>query len=87
MKNTTLAVVAVLAAAMLSAGLAVPMEQASATTVGASDGGDSGYNKVKIMQSNKCEDVEDESCTNDLTGTITQNSGEGEDGGGSPDPP
>ena len=76
MKNTTLAMVAALAAvAMISAGLAVPMQQASATTV---TDGDSevktGDNKVKIEQSNECEEVED-ACTNDLSGTINQNTG------------
>ena len=82
MKNTTLAMVAVLAAAaMLSAVLAVaPMQQASATTVTNGNGdGDSksGDNKVKIKQSNECrEEVEEESCVNDLEGTINQNSGE-----------
>ena len=76
MKNTTLAMVAALAAVtMLSAVLAIPMQQASA-----SNGGDSevktGDNKVKIKQSNECEEVEDDSCTNDLSGTINQNTGE-----------
>jgi hypothetical protein len=48
MKNTTLAMVAILAAvAMLSAGLAVPMQQASAS----SDGG----NNLEINQKNDCE--------------------------------
>ncbi len=80
MKNTTLAMVAALAAvAMISAGLAVPMQQASATTV---TDGDSevktGDNKVKIEQSNECEEVED-ACTNDIDGTINQNSGEDDD--------
>jgi hypothetical protein len=82
MKNTTIAMVAVLAAVvMLSAGLAVaPMQQASATTV-MNGGGDSevktGDNKVIIKQSNECEEVEDESCVNNLPdGMITQNSGE-----------
>ena len=75
MKNITLAMVAALAAvAMISAGLAVPMQQASA-----SNGGDSevrtGDNKVKIEQSNECEEVEDDTCTNDLSGTINQNTG------------
>ena len=81
MKNTTIAMVAVLAAVvMLSAVLAVaPMQQASATTV-MNGGGDSevktGDNKVIIKQRNECEEVEDDSCTNDLMGTITQNTGE-----------
>jgi hypothetical protein len=48
MKNITLAMVAILAAVtMLSAGLAVPMQQASAS----SDGG----NKAEINQKNDCE--------------------------------
>ena len=81
MKNTTLAMVAVLAAVtMLSAGLAIPMQQASATTV---TDGDSevktGDNRVKIEQSNECEEVEDDSCTNDLSGTINQNTGVDDD--------
>ena len=82
MKNTTIAMVAVLAAvAMLSAVLAVaPMQQASANTVTNGNGdGDSksGDNKVKIKQSNECrEEVEEESCVNDLEGTINQTSGE-----------
>ena len=49
MKNTTLAMVAILAAvAMLSAGLAVPMQQASA-------GGDGGGNRAEINQEQECE--------------------------------
>jgi hypothetical protein len=78
MKNTTLAMVAVLAAvAMLSAGLAVaPMQQASATD------GDSkvktGDNKVKIKQSNECEEVLI-ACGNFLKGKINQNTGQLED--------
>jgi hypothetical protein len=79
MKNITLAMVAVLAAvAMISAGLAVtPMQQASATTVVEGDTEvKTGDNKVKIKQSNECEEVEDDTCTNDLDGTITQNSGD-----------
>ena len=81
MKNTTLAMVAVLAAVtMISAGLAVaPMQQASATIV--TDGDTevrTGDNSVKIKQSNECEDVED-SCTNDLFGTINQNTGVDDD--------
>jgi hypothetical protein len=80
MKNITLAMVAVLAAVvMLSAVLAVaPMQQASASID--INGGDSevktGDNKVIIKQRNECEEVEDDSCTNDLMGTITQNTGE-----------
>jgi len=80
MKNITLAMVAALVAVtMLSAVLAVsPMQQASASID--MNGGDSevktGDNKVIIKQRNECEEVEDESCTNDLSGTITQNTGE-----------
>jgi hypothetical protein len=71
MKNITLAMVAALVAVtMLSAVLAVPMQQANAEDK-------DGDNKVIIKQSNECEEVED-SCTNDLYGTITQNSGEDE---------
>jgi hypothetical protein len=75
MKNTTLAMVAALAAvAMISAVLAVPMQQVSA-----SNGGDSevrtGDNKVKIKQSNECEEVII-ACGNFLEGEIDQNSGE-----------
>jgi len=73
MKNTTLAMVAVLAAVtMLSAGLAVtPMQQASASSEV-----ETGDNKVIIKQRNECEDVGD-SCTNDIPdGTITQSTGE-----------
>ena len=81
MKNITLAMVAVLAAVtMLSGVLAVaPMQQASAS-IDMNGDGDSkvktGDNKVIIKQRNECEGVEDESCTNNLDGTITQNSGE-----------
>jgi hypothetical protein len=76
MKNITLAMVAALVAVtMLSAVLAVaPMQQANAWDKDGKDGKD-GDNKVIIKQSNKCEKVED-SCTNDLYGKITQNSGE-----------
>jgi hypothetical protein len=76
MKNITLAMVAALVAVtMLSAVLAVPMQQVSASN----DGGDStGDNKVKIKQSNECEKAAF-ACGNFLDGTITQNSGE--DGG------
>jgi hypothetical protein len=57
MKNTTLAMVAILAAvAMLSAGLAVPMQQASAS----SDGG----NSLEINQKNDCERA---SCSQAMT--------------------
>jgi hypothetical protein len=53
MKNMTLAIVAALAAvAMLSAGLAVPMQEASAS----SDGG----NNLEINQKQECERA---SCT------------------------
>ena len=70
MKNTTLAMVTVLAVViMLSAVLAVPMQQASASD------SESGDNKVKIEQSNECEEVAG-SCVNELMGTINQNSGE-----------
>ncbi len=72
MKNITLAMVAVLAAvAMISAGLAVPMQQASA-----SDGGDeTGDNKVKIVQKNECEEVFI-ACGNGLGLDVDQNSGD-----------
>ena len=82
MKNTTLAMVAALAAViMLSAVLAVPMQQANAEDRDGKDGKDGkdgdGDNKVIIKQSNECEEeVEEESCVNDLMGTINQNSGE-----------
>ena len=59
---------------MISAGLAVPMQQASAS----SDGDSTGDNKVKIEQSNKCEEVED-ACENELFGFIEQNTGEVEE--------
>ncbi len=81
MKNTTLAMVAVLAAvAMISAVLAVaPMQQASATLV---TDGDSkvktGDNKVKIKQSNECEEALI-ACGNFLEGEIDQNTGQLED--------
>ena len=87
MKNTTLAMVAALVAVtMLSAVLAVPMQQANAEDRDGKDrkdgkdgkDGDSN-NKVIIKQSNECEEVED-ACENELFGTITQNSGEVEDG-------
>jgi hypothetical protein len=73
MKNTSLAIVAALAAvAMLSAGLAVPMQQVSASN----DGGDeTGDNKVKIKQSNECKKVII-ACGNFLEGQIAQNSGD-----------
>jgi hypothetical protein len=74
MKNITLAMVAALAAvAMISAVLTVPMQQVSA-----SNGGDSevktGDNKVKIKQSNECEEVI-AACGNLLFGEIDQNTG------------
>jgi hypothetical protein len=71
MKNTTLAMVAILAAVvMLSAGLTVaPMQQAIA---GNGDGdGDSrdgdgdGGNSIEVNQRNECEDTSPNSCTND----------------------
>jgi hypothetical protein len=74
MKNTSLAMVAALAAvAMISAGLAVaPMQQVSASN----DGGDeTGDNKVKIKQSNECKKVII-ACGNFLEGQIAQNSGD-----------
>jgi hypothetical protein len=86
MKNITLAMVAALVAVtMLSAVLAaVPMQEVNAEKRDGKDkkdgkdkdgkDGDSN-NKVIIKQSNKCKEVED-ACTNDLYGTITQNSGE-----------
>ena len=53
MKNTTLAMVAILAAvAMLSAGLAVPMQQASA---GSERGGSDGGNNLEVNQEQDCE--------------------------------
>ena len=78
MKNITLAMVAVLAAvAMISAVLAIPMQQASA-----SNGGDSevrtGDNKVKIEQSNECEEVIF-ACGNFIDGEINQNTGVDDD--------
>jgi hypothetical protein len=56
MKNTniTLAIVAIIAAvAMLSAGLAVPMQEASASNGGSDDGG----NKLKVNQEQDCEEA------------------------------
>jgi opacity protein-like surface antigen len=77
MKNTTLAMVAVLAAVvMLSAVLAaVPMQQASASNGGGDSEVKTGDNKVKIKQSNECEEVII-ACGNFLRGEITQNTGE-----------
>ena len=64
MKNTTLAMVTVLAAVTtLSAILAVPMQQAIAS----SDGGDENSIDVKIKQENKCggnEDLAITTCSN-----------------------
>ena len=72
MKNITLAMVAVLAAVtMISAGLAVPMQQASAS----SDGDSTGDNRVKIEQSNECEEAFF-ACGNFIEGEIDQNSGD-----------
>jgi hypothetical protein len=57
MKNITLAMVTVLAVvAMLSAVLAVPMQQASAS--------DGDGNSIKINQRNECEDTMPNSCQN-----------------------
>jgi hypothetical protein len=68
MKNTTLAMVAILAAvAMLSAGLAVPMQQASAWTE--RDGGDGGGNNLEIDQDQDCERA---FCTQTMTVTNDQ---------------
>jgi hypothetical protein len=77
MKNTTIAMVAVLAAVvMLSAGLAVaPMQQASASNGGGDSEVKTGDNKVIIKQSNECEKVII-ACANFLRGEITQNTGE-----------
>jgi hypothetical protein len=77
MKNTTIAMVAVLAAVvMLSAGLAVaPMQQASASNGGGDSEVKTGDNKVIIKQSNECEKVII-ACGNFLRGEITQNTGE-----------
>ena len=53
MKNITLAMVAILAAVtMLSAGLAVPMQQASA---GSERGGSDGGNNLEVNQEQDCE--------------------------------
>jgi predicted secreted protein len=67
MKNTTLAMVAVLAAVvMLSAVLAVPMQQANAENRDGKDSKDGdGGNSIKIKQSNECEDTQPNSCTNE----------------------
>ena len=80
MKNTTLAMVAVLAAVtMISAGLAVaPMQQASASNGGGDSEVRTGDNSVKIKQSNECEEAFI-ACGNFLDGEINQNSGEDDD--------
>ena len=85
MKNITLAMVAALVAVtMLSAVLAIPMQQANAEdrdgkygkdSKDSKDGDSTGYNKVKIKQSNECEKVII-SCGNFLKGEIGQNSGD-----------
>ena len=86
MKNTTIAMVAVLAAVvMLSAGLAVaPMQQASASNGGGDSEVKTGDNKVIIKQSNECEKVII-ACGNFLRGEITQNTGEDDFPPGPPD--
>jgi hypothetical protein len=65
MKNTTLAMVAALAAVtMLSAVLSVaPMQQAIAGN-GDGDGDGDGGNSIKIKQSNECENTMPNSCSN-----------------------
>jgi hypothetical protein len=67
MKNTTLAMVAVLAAVvMLSAVLAVPMQQANAENRDGKDSKDGdGGNSIEVNQRNECEDTSPNSCTND----------------------
>ena len=73
MKNITLAMVTVLAAvAMLSAVLAVPMQQAIASSDGGGGGGDENSIDSKIKQENDCggnEDLAITACTN--TATVT----------------
>jgi hypothetical protein len=56
MKNITLAMVAIIAAvAMLSAGLAVPMQQASASALeNRRDGGDGGGNNFEFKNKQDC---------------------------------
>ena len=67
MKNITLAMVAILAAVtMLSAGLAVPMQQASA---GSERGGSDGGNNLEVNQEQDCERA---GCDQDLTVDSTQ---------------
>ena len=79
MKNTTLAMVAALAAvAMISSVLAIPMQQASASNGGGDSEVRTGDNRVKIEQSNDCEEVIF-ACGNFLDGEINQNSGEDDD--------
>jgi hypothetical protein len=67
MKNITLAMVAVLAAVtMLSAVLAVPMQEANAESKdGDGKDGDGGGNSIRINQENECEDTAPNSCTNE----------------------
>ncbi len=63
MKNTTLAMVTVLAAvAMLSAVLAIPMQQAIASSDGRG-GGDENSIDVDIKQKNRCGGNEDAAAT------------------------
>jgi hypothetical protein len=73
MKNITLAMVTVLAAvAMLSAVLAVPMQQAIASSDGGGGGGDENSIDSKIKQKNDCggnEDLALTTCAN--TATVT----------------
>jgi hypothetical protein len=79
MKNTTLAMVAALAAvAMISSVLAIPMQQATASNGGGDSDVRTGDNKVKIEQSNECEEAFI-ACGNFLDGEINQNSGEDDD--------
>ena len=74
--NTTLAMVAVLAAvAMLSAVLAVPIQEASAEK---RNGGSRGGNNVEIEQSNECREAAF-SCVNELD--LTNEQTISEDGG------
>ena len=85
MKNITLAMVAALVAVtMLSAVLAIPMQQASASNGGGDREERTGDNKVKIKQSNECEEAFI-ACGNFLDGEITQNSGEDDFPPGPPD--
>ncbi len=73
MKNITLAMVTVLAAvAMLSAVLAVPMQQAIASKDGRGGGGDENSIDAEIRQENDCGDNEDAAVTSCLnTNAIT----------------